>query len=385
MKLVTIVENILLEGPLDDAVTKYVGDDKVISNELYSKILDASQGKTQYVLWLMMRIMDKSIHPDSLHVYKKHLQTFEKFKNLFSVKDLSQIKTKDDIDRSFTYQAGRIEGMISKNTVSGPNYINDVGVINLRYANIFLLGVTDGYQLFEVSNDCYEEEYDVYKKYFGKCANRDQGEIVSLCTIAEYDSFRKYLDEFSGSKYYVLYNLSDASSPYQFHFESKQFKSKNNRDIDIKSFPETISLILGKNPELEEYLMTPEESRYERYLKDPDFKSKLTSILNFFNRIWRDEIDFDRVTVAMEDSFNEEINYTFGSDYGSRGEDITYRMGIFHQQRNGDEKHLIDTLRELTDDLSNDWTDDNSRYDPRESIDYVLEFINYFEDYEDYE
>ena len=385
MKLVTIVENILLEGPLDDAVTKYVGDGKAISNELYSKIRDTAQGKTQFVLWLMMRIMDKSIEPESLYVYKKRLEIFEKFKNLFPVKDLSQIKTKNDIDRQFTYQARKLEDILSNNTVSGPNFINDNGVINLSYARIYLLGVMDGYQVFKVPNDSYEEEYPVYAKYFGKCANREEGETVSLCTIAEYDSFRQYLDEYHGSSYYVLYNLADPKSPYQFHFESRQFKNKDNKDIDIKLFPETIEFILKREPELVEYTMSQEQYKYDRFLKDPDFKGKLTSILNFFNRIWRDNIDFNKVVENMEESFNERIDSDRGSDYGSKGEDITYLMGNFYDKKNAEEKNLIDILRELSYDLTNDWQDDDTRYDPRESIGYVLEFIDMFEDYEDYE
>jgi hypothetical protein len=60
-------------------------------------------------------------------------------------------------------------------------------------------------------------------------------------------------------------------------------------------------------------------------------------------------------------------------------------MGNFYDKKNAEEKNLIDILRELSYDLSNDWQDDDTRYDPRESIGYVLEFIDMFEDYEDYE
>ena len=383
MKLITIVENILLESPLDDAVNKYVGEGKPISNEIYSQITDASQGKTQFVLWLMMRILDNSISPDSISKFKNILEIFEKYKNFFHIKDLSQIKTKSDIDRFLLYQANRINSILKKNTVGGSNYINGTGIINLNFANIYFHGIKDGYQLFEVPNDSdTEESYDEYSKYFGKCKNRNSGEVVSLCTIAEFDSFKKYLRDYYGSSYYVLYNLSDPSSPYQFHFESSQFKNKDNKEIDIKSFPETIQFITQRNPELLEYTMSDEEFRYGRFLRDENFVIKITMILNFFNKLWENNVEIDQILIDMEDSFNERINRRYGGrNYGQKGTEVINFMEHYYKAKNNGREYLIDTLSGLSEEITNDWEDDNTRRDPRESVDYVLDFIDNLDDY----
>ena len=76
-----------------------------------------------------------------------------------------------------------------------------------------------------------EEAHKVYKNILGRCKGREEGASIDICTMANFDHFNDYLNNDPGSSYFVMYNLSDPQSPYQFHYESNQFMDKNDNQI----------------------------------------------------------------------------------------------------------------------------------------------------------
>ena len=53
--------DILNEGPLEDVQNKFVGENKPISEELFNEIKDVTNNSTQYIIWLIKKIVDKLI------------------------------------------------------------------------------------------------------------------------------------------------------------------------------------------------------------------------------------------------------------------------------------------------------------------------------------
>ncbi len=128
--------------------------------------------------------------------------------------------------------------------------------------------------------------------------------------------------------------------------------------------------------------MSDEEFRYGRFLRDENFVIKITMILNFFNKLWENNVEIDQILIDMEDSFNERINRRYGGrNYGQKGTEVINFMEHYYKAKNNGREYLIDTLSGLSEEITNDWEDDNTRRDPRESVDYVLDFIDNLDDY----
>ena len=105
--------------------------------------------------------------------------------------------------------------------------VSKADILKLEDVGVKLIGLVAGYQIFKVSNSD-KETWEVYRKILGKCK---EGGSIHLCTIAGYDNFRNYLQKSPGSVYYLIYNQNYPLSPYQFHYESNQFKDRKNADI----------------------------------------------------------------------------------------------------------------------------------------------------------
>jgi len=100
-------------------------------------------------------------------------------------------------------------------------------ILRLEDVGVKLIGIVAGYQIFKTSNSD-QETWDVYRKILAKCK---EGASIHICTMAGYSHFKNYLEKHPGSVYYTIYNQNDPLSPYQFHYESNQFKDRKNDDI----------------------------------------------------------------------------------------------------------------------------------------------------------
>jgi len=235
-KLMNLNEvSLLSESPLDDVINAYVGEDKPISEELFNEIKDVSNNATQFIIWLIKKIVNKLILSEDVYKYKKYFNLFNKYKSSYSKKDINQIKTSEDI-QEFIDKSMEIDDKLNSTDASitdKDKYITINEIKKLEDNGIKYLGVEDGYQVFEVPNELKDnqEAWKTYKTILGKCKGRETGEGIEICTIASFDHFRGYLSKYPGSSYFVMYNLSDPNSPYQLHFESRQFMDKNDKSL----------------------------------------------------------------------------------------------------------------------------------------------------------
>ena len=234
----------------DELRIKYVDSGLVPENQ-FNEILNNIK-KPFYVGWLLKMLSSGFIKYEDAYKFKNYFNVFEKFKQHYPIKDLGQIKTLQDVaefERKskdiLIKQQDNEQGDISdkKNLVS-TNDIQKLESVGIKY-----LGMVDGLQSFQVPPEVKDskESWNVYREILGKCSGRDKGQIVSICTIAGFDSFSEYLDNYPGSSYYVFYNLGDPKSPYQFHYESNQFMDKNDDDIsESKLFINLSKFLLKK-------------------------------------------------------------------------------------------------------------------------------------------
>jgi hypothetical protein len=226
--------DILNEGPLEDVQNKFVGENKPISEELFNEIKDVTNNSTQYIIWLIKKIVDKIILSEDVYKYTKYFQIFEKYKLNFPKKNIHDIKTKQDI-QDFIDKSMEIDDKINSIEESGDkeNYVSVNEIEKLKNVGIKFLGVNQNYQVFEVPNELKnsKEAYETYKTILGRCKGRETGEGIEICTIASFEKFKKYLTDDPGSSYFVMFNKSDPDSPYQFHFESKQFMNRSDKPL----------------------------------------------------------------------------------------------------------------------------------------------------------
>ena len=218
----------------DELRVKYVDSGLVPENQ-FNEILNNIK-KPFYIGWLLKMLSLGFIKYEDAYKFKNYFNIFEKFKQHYPIKDLGQIKTLQDVaefERKskdiLIKQQDNEQGDVSdkKNLVS-TNDIQKLESVGIKY-----LGMVNGLQSFQVPPEVKDskEAWNVYREILGKCSGRDKGQIVSICTMAGFGSFKSYLNESPGSSYYVFYNLGDPKSPYQFHYDSVQFMDKNDDDV----------------------------------------------------------------------------------------------------------------------------------------------------------
>jgi len=240
MRLTNIFEQLLIENLLDTFVEKNVGDNKPISNEIYEEIKRASKGKVNYILWLAKSYANQIL--DFTEIIKFGDQTntigyftiFEKNKNKYPYKDINQYKTTEDVEKfmNISIDIRKKDIDLSKSTEISDNYVSIKDIKRLQEVGIDYMGMSQGYQVFRIPNEA-KNNYKAFNRYneiLGKCAGREQGAKIDICTF-EIGQFKRYLNEYFGSSYFLLYNLSNPDSPYQIHIASRQFKDKNDKQI----------------------------------------------------------------------------------------------------------------------------------------------------------
>lgn len=223
--------SLLNEISLDQVKQAYVGPE--LSAMDFDKIFnDITNKKLAYTQWLAKNIAKtKFIKAEDIDRFKSFFDVFEKKKKKFPKADINQYKTEADIqDFITTAQAEREQDIQVTGGGSGEGLATSNEVDKLARVGIELLGLVDGYQVFKVPQSLKgnKEGWKVYKEVLGRCAGRDQGAKIDICTMANNKYFNKYLKD---GPYYVIFNLNDKQSPYQFHYESGQFMDKNDRRV----------------------------------------------------------------------------------------------------------------------------------------------------------
>jgi hypothetical protein len=228
---------IISEARLEDVVQKYVGDGKPISNEKFEEIRKVTNNEKSYNIWLILRIAGGVIKDEDVYKYEQYFKIFTKYKRLFPIKDISQIKTIDDVEtfirKCIEIKEKDINLDVKGETSDGKNYVSPNDIQKLESVGIKYHGIADGYQVFEVPNESKDnpEAKKRYREILGRCAGREQGASIQICTMSSGNYFENYLKDYPGSSYWVMFNMSDRNSPYQFHYESNQFMDKNDTSL----------------------------------------------------------------------------------------------------------------------------------------------------------
>ena len=212
-------------------------DSGKLSEEVFDEIVEVSKGKGAYVKWLAARVAEKKIKDEDIYKFEGYIDSFEKAKRsprgkaMFPIIDINQVKSSSDvrefIDAAIQFEEiGSVEGD-EEEMDSDSVLISKSDILKLQDVGINLIGLVAGYQIFKVSN-INKETWEVYRTILGKCK---EGASIHICTIAGYSHFKNYLEKHPGSSYYVIFNQNDPLSPYQFHYESNQFKDRKDADV----------------------------------------------------------------------------------------------------------------------------------------------------------
>ena len=215
---------------LDKVKEKYVGDDKLLTEDEFNKIMESTNGKVQYVIWMIKKISENIIPKQDIKLYNQYFDIFNKNKKKFKYQDIHGYKTESDLIEWIS----TVKDILDKQNISydmdgKKSFVSSSDIDKLKEVGINYLGKVKDYQIFHmpknVSND--DLAFKRYKDILGKCSNREFGEIVHFCTLVQ-NTFKGYLEY---GPLFIIYNLSDELSPYQFSYEGKQFKNRKNENI----------------------------------------------------------------------------------------------------------------------------------------------------------
>ena len=239
MRLIPILKEILTEGLLDTFIEKNVGDNKPIPYDVFDDIKSASNNNQNYIIWLSKNVINKSILPEDIYKFGDYFKIFENNKSKFKIKDILQHKDVNQfINAVTTIRDNQLK--ISSNTIDdNEKYISLKNIEKLDSADIKYIGLIDNYQIFHIPNETKDNSraFNYYREILGKSS----GGAIDICTFNK-KNFIKYLTkkdmfhDYRGSSYYVLYNFKDPQSPYQIHLESKQFRDRNNKQVEPTRF-----------------------------------------------------------------------------------------------------------------------------------------------------
>lgn len=213
---------------------KHVSDDKVITEEIFDEICKVSKNKASFIIWLTTKVSEKKILTEDIYKFEDYFAIFEKHKSKYTEKNIQLYKEDDEI-QNFISQTIEIRENNIKflDIIDNDAFVTQNEIEKLESQGIKYYGICEDHQVFEIPNECKnnEQAWKLYKDILGRCAGREQGAKIDICTMASFSYFKRYLDDYPNSSYFVLFNLTDTKSPYQLHYESNQFKDKNDNDI----------------------------------------------------------------------------------------------------------------------------------------------------------
>lgn len=230
---VVISENEL--SLLDKVKEKYVGDDKLLSEDEFNEIMESANNKVQYVIWMIKKISENIIPKQDIRLYNQYFDIFNRNKKKFKYQDIHGYKTESDLQDWIS----TAKDILDKQNMDKENMSYDIGGVKsfvsssdidkLKEVGINYLGKVKGYQIFHIPKNVSDDDlaFKRYRDILGKCLNREIGEQVHFCTLIQ-NKFKSYLKK---GPLFIIYNLSDELSPYQFSYEYKEFKNRKNESI----------------------------------------------------------------------------------------------------------------------------------------------------------
>ena len=169
MKILDIVESILIEQhQMDKLKEKYLGKPndnekhKRLSNKEFDDIINATNGNFTLTAWLTIKVANNIIHNTDIYKFKEYFQIFERNKSKFHLKDINQYKTSEDINEFIKKCIEIREKHVNLTTGiekgDEEKYVNPKDIQKLESVGIHYLGMSDGYQVFEIPNELKNNE-----------------------------------------------------------------------------------------------------------------------------------------------------------------------------------------------------------------------------------
>jgi hypothetical protein len=234
IKLTFILSEILNEASIEQLQQQFVDTNKILS-KYFEIIKKATNNKGAYATWLVKNVVNKIIKTEDIYKYEEYFPIFEKYKKKYPYSDINQYKTLDDIQEFTNIATSILDNIVqstggNQNSNSSKSLVPFKGVEELKSVGISLLGLVEGYQCFKIPKELQgnENAWKIYRKWLAKCGNREEGEGIKICTMASQEAFDEYLER---GPYYVFFNTNDSTSPYQFHYQSRQFMDKNDKAL----------------------------------------------------------------------------------------------------------------------------------------------------------
>jgi len=196
-----------------------------------------SIGKTfgkGYVKWLILRLKDKSLKEEDVYKYEQYFKYFEQGRKLghFTYNDILKYKSVAEFNKQAIESHEKIAGYQGENLEQDVKFLVSPQQIQmLENVGIKFLGLTpDGYQCFKIPKSLSgdQQAYETQRRILGRCQGREEGQGISICTMASQSHFASYL---KNDDLYVFFNLKDPRSPYQFHYGSGSFMDRNDHSI----------------------------------------------------------------------------------------------------------------------------------------------------------
>jgi hypothetical protein len=242
MNLNKIIKHIIKESILSEAFTiedlkeKFVNKG-TIDKETFEEIVGMNL-KINYTSWLLKMVTANLIPSEDVYQFVPYLEVFNKFKNLYLIKDINRINKNEEIEDFIKTSIKIIEqNSTGKETKGSKNYVTPTEISRLDRVGISFLGTISGYQVFKIPYTINPEAtWKEYREILGRCSGRGSGLLdpdgepvaVKFCTIATLPRFKQYTED---GPMYVFFNTADPLSPYQFHYESEQYKDRRNLNI----------------------------------------------------------------------------------------------------------------------------------------------------------
>lgn len=231
----TTLDKSIFTGRLDIRLLDYYLEKGELEQTAYDEIHKLETKKVIYLVWLAKMVMAKNLLVEDIYKFDEYLEIFNKHKQKYDIKDVSQIKERYEfmkfVEKTIEIREKQFEFTSQMGEGFDPNnYVSMSEIETLEKNGIEFVGMCDGYQIFEVKKECVgnENAFNAYKNILGRCANRDKGAKIDLCTMANMSYFNDYLKK---DEMYVIFNLGDPKSPYQFSYATNQFMDKNDNKV----------------------------------------------------------------------------------------------------------------------------------------------------------
>lgn len=207
-------QKLLLEVSIEQLKTQFVDTGKISEKE-FQEIIDASNGESAYATWLTARVVGTKKAPqlikqEDVYKYKEYLDIFTRNKNKYTIKDINQIKTKQQLD---DWLSQTLE--IKDSEKADVSTIKGISKSD-KFAK-FKIGEVDGFDVYKIpkgSTDLYGTSCEL-------------GSGTEWCTAT--GKTREYFDDHI--KDGDLYIFVKGKEKYQFHYETNQFMDKYDKPI----------------------------------------------------------------------------------------------------------------------------------------------------------